>query len=192
MRRRPQLLLVGDLRDHALVGGIEELGHRRVEDHGRVGRRPERDPQRDPREERGPQQVGGDEDPLAIEAVDEDPRQQAEGQAGNRRRHEDQPNARAESVSRKMTDGRGEVGQRGADRRDQLREPELREVALPEDGEHRPGPRWQRSSAPRAGDGHVGECRGRARRGFDRRAARVSLPAASPGSGSPPAQAARA
>ena len=55
-------------------------------------------------------------------------------------------------------DAGGEVGQRGPDRRDQLRQPEQREVALPEDGEHRArvyraaaGPESVRARPPRPG-----------------------------------------
>jgi hypothetical protein len=138
--RRGELLLRRDVRQHALLGRVEELLHAARQDHDHVEQQDvDLDQERDAEDERRPDQVRRDHDLLATEAVDEDAGEEPDEETRDRGRHEHQTDGQRGPGLLEDQDARGEVGQRRADRRDELREPEVAEVTVAEDREHRRG-----------------------------------------------------
>ena len=140
-RVRVQQLLVGSqLGDEAVVRRIEELLHAGVDEDQYVQPddrdRLDPDDERDDRYDHCLHEAGHDHDLLTVVAVDVDAREQADNEARDGRRHQRQADGERRLGLPVDEDPGGEVGQRGAGGRDQLRQPQQAEVALPEDREH--------------------------------------------------------
>ena len=81
-------------------------------------------------------QAGRDHDPLPVVAIDVDAGEQADDEARDRRDHQRQADGERRFGRPPDEDPGRQVGQRRARGRDELGEPEQREVASPEDREH--------------------------------------------------------
>ena len=133
-----ELLVGGDVGDDALLRRIEELGDGRVDEDDDVEQVDvDRDDGRDRGHQDGPEQAGHDHDLLAVVAVDEHARDQPDDQGRQCGRREHQADGQRRTRRAVDQDARGKVGEGRAAGGDQLGEPEEREVALLEDGEHR-------------------------------------------------------
>ncbi len=141
------------------MGGVEELFDPGVEQQQEIQARdsdgldPEDD--RDQGDRHRLHEAGGDHDPLPIVPVDEDTGEQPDDQARDRGHHQRHTDGERGPGHPEDIDAGRKVGQRRTGGRDELRRPEQREVALPEDGEHRRG-------------GGYGRCRHRTSNGASR------------------------